>query len=444
MASESRRFKFTMFSGSSDTLDYRSYKFTKADRILLDRLLTEAVERHHHTGEPGAASETTPPPGPLVTVQSTGGTIPAGTTAFYRAAVVDTRGQEHLASQVVAAPTSPPIFAAHAPLLQPSVGPGTLLPGDYLYAVSAYTHENSQETEASRPANSSLNGIGSFSVFPPRPPSGSDGFNIYRKGPTDSELLYITSITRDEAVFVDDGAVAANRLRAVPTANTTNGHSSIVLDVDGLPENQTVKIYRTFNASLWDNSLLAWTAVLPVADTGQATREGGPLSTSAAVGSPPKVRLGADTEGTLPPALVPASTTATFAFPGPLTAIESPWQWISEFDDALVLNFRAVLGRGSTPAAQPVQVALERRSAASGTWEPYTPVAEISVAEQASPLTPVASDDTPSPHLTAGDALRVVIVQDGGGATPTDHDLVVTVTLAARHGSDTTTYTWET
>jgi hypothetical protein len=160
---------------------------------------------------------------------------------------------------------------------------------------------------------------------------------------------------------------------------------------------------------------------------------------SAAVGSPPRVDLATETEGALPPALTTTTAIASFSFRGTLEAGPSESQWVNEFNDAQIVSFRGVLGRDRSPAAQPVIVALEQRAADTDTWDPYPETSAVAIGTSiGAPANPTGA------VLVPGDGLRAVVVQTGGGAIPSDGDLTVTVTLAVRHGSTTTTYPWET
>lgn len=453
MASQTPRFGFTTFDSVNDTFNTRGWKFPGADRIRMDQILAYAAELHQHTGESSAPPEAvaSPPtlvPGPL------DGTFPANRAIYYRTALVDTRGQEHAASQTAVVYTAPPVLRPEPFLTAPSPGVGTLEPGIYVYALSAYTWENRSETPLSAQATGRLDAIGGFALFLPPTPSGATGFNVYRKGPTDAELYWVgtapaTTVTGE--VWNDTG-LKIDRLRTVPTSNTTSNTNSVsVAPASPVPAGFTLKIYRTLTPTNWDRSLLVWTAVTPFRDTGHATQNGSPPGANAAIKSPPKINLATDAQGRPPAGLTPTTFVANFSFPGPVTTGSSVWQWLDEFDDARVLAFRANLGRGSTPAVRPVRVVLDRRAAGTVLWHRYQNpdtlvdlVAEIPVGQTTSPTVPVPFGAQPGTHLTRGMALRPTVLQSGGGVTPTDSDLAFTVTLAVRHGSATQTYTWET
>lgn len=448
MANRTPRFGFTTFDNPADRLSLHGYKAFGADRVLIDQILSLAVERHIHTGETVSA---TVPAAPDLDLSIIGGALPPNQPVYYRTSRVDARGQEHLASRPAVAYTPSQLTTPASPIVVRGPGAGTLPPGNYLYLVTAYTNDSSNETVASAPAATNLDVIGGFTVVLPRPPSSASGWNIYRRGPTDYDPMYVTAVSVDDTTFLDTGAVAS-RTRSLPARNTSSSSSSITItDADDFVAGETIKIYRTFDPTDWENSLLEWTAVLPYVDAGQPTRTGYPPDISAAVGAAPKVDLGDHTAGRPPPGLTHPPTQINFTFTGPVGVGIGAWQWVNEFEQLHLLDLRANLGRDSTAAEQPVIVALEYRAAGSATWlrfqtdvGPNDITAEILAGASRSNPTGLQPTDLPTPILSPGDALRPVVLQNGGGSDPTDFDLAITVTAAIAHGSETATYTWET
>lgn len=447
MANRTPRFSFTTFDSDQDTLAQQNYKAFGADRVLLDRLLTYAVEKHRHDGSTLPSGQ---PEAPKVTLSAFGGGLPPSRAVYYCTSLVDLKGQEARASRVTAAYTPPQVPPPGAPTLTADSSHGSLLPGDYLYLLSAYTETSDRETEAGPAAAISLAVGGTVGLQLPSVPSGATGWNIYRKGPTDYEPTHIGTETTDVTVYEDDGLTVRAALRPTPTRNTSSTSSKAEIDLPALlPAGYTCKIYRTYDPSDWSDSLLTWTALLPFADVGHATRPGSPPAVSMGVGGAPKIELGANTTGAPPPRLATPPTSATFTFDGPVAAGIGAWQWVNEYDFAVVQSVRAALGRHGTPAEQPVIVALERRSAGTGPWLRFQTdsladiTIEIPVGERTG-FTGVPYISLPDPTMYPGDALRVVILQSGGGDEPTDTDLAVVVTLTVQHGSSTQTYNWET
>lgn len=445
MAGQTPRFGFTTLDSTYDTLDERDFKFSGADRILLDRVLRQAAERHHHVGNLIAPTLETPGPAPHVEVEATGGVISANRTVYYRASIVDERGQEHVASRTATAYTNPPVFKPGAFTVQPD--DGVLMPGDYVYAISGYTWDSACETTVSQAVSAQLTQIGGFTLSFPGPSSGTTGFNVYRKGPTDQQLTFVKSLALPVTTWTDDGTTVGNSLRGVPTTNTTSSTSSIeVSPAAELGVGETWKVYRSYSPTEWDHSLLIWSANASVIDTGHATQVGAPPAAGAAVGNPPKLNLGSDVEGVLPPALVVTERIANFTFEGPVTLGPSVWQWVNEFDQAAPLTVRAALGRGSVPIDGPVEVTIEKLIPGFG-WIRGSGAEEVSAVvpagETIGPLASVSLALQDALGVGPGEAFRVVVLQSGGGATPTAVDLSVVVTFIVRHGSDTQTYTWE-
>jgi hypothetical protein len=447
MANKTPRFGFITFDSQADTIALQGYKAFGADSETLDRILTYAIEKHTHDG---TTVSSTPPNAPRLWPYPTGGALLPNQALYYRTSTIDARGQERVASVPAVTytpaqldtPTAPPTLTRST---------GSLLPGDYLYAMSAYSDTPDRETVTSPAVAGSLASAGGFEVSPPFPPSGATGWNIYRKGPTDYELHYLDSMLIDTGAYSDNNTTPASRLRGTPIANTTSTTASVVIDLDTeLAAGETCKIYRTYAPGDWEDSLLTWTAVLPYTDRGTATRAGSPPAVDTSVGGAPRIELGVHTIGTPPPAATTPATLVNFTFTGPVEPGYGTWQWVNEYEDVVILTLRATLGRGSMPAAQPVIVALERRSAGTVLWHRFHAefgltdiTAQIPVGDTIGPISPMPFGSLPSPRLHPGDAIRAAILQTGGGATPTDENLSVVATLAV-HGSATQTYTWET
>jgi hypothetical protein len=120
-----------------------------------------------------------------------------------------------------------------------------------------------------------------------------------------------------------------------------------------------------------------------------------------------------------------------FEFPGPLSVTTGKMVWTSPFPSATILSARCSLGRGSAPASQPViaDVLISSNTTTptySSIYSGATPNPKPQVAVGLQIGTPAP------PNITAlglGYSLSVDIDQVGGGATPTDHDLIVTVLL---------------
>lgn len=448
MADRTPRFGFTTFNQPGDTLALHGHKAYGADREALDRLLTAAVETHRHDGTQITVEAAAPP---TVWLDPDGGALPASTAVYYRLALVDRRGQEHMASTPAVTYTPPIVPTPGPPTLAPTNG--TLTPGQWLYAITAWTNTSDRETTPSRHATITFTDFsGTIVTFPP-PPSGADGWNVYRKGPTDYELVHLGFWTIDYPWISDQGATQSNELRGLPEDNTTSTTAAVTVGTAIEPDDgATWKIYRTFDPTNWENSLLVWTATLPYVDVGHGTRPGYPPARTSGVGGAPKINLATETTGTPPTAMAPTPVAASFSFPEYFEVGPSEWQWVNELDFAVLTSIRVALGRGATPTGQNVTVALEARAAGTDTWVRFESidtgmdlVAEIEPGQQASDLIDFdLSDTTPQPVLLAGGGLRVVITQTGDEPR-TDTDLVVNITGFGGVDADSMlSYVWST
>ncbi|QBQ74881.1 esterase [Caudovirales GX15bay] len=433
MTGITRRFGFTTL-GEDDDFDANDYAFSRENRIRLDKIITETIERHRHTG---AASSLEVPSAPTLTMEPAGGTFAPNSTITYRYGYVDTDGQESVASTPASIVTTQTVTAPEPATLSQDTG-GFLLPGPYSYLLTAYTGESIYETTPSRPVTGTLTAETWTLTFPSLP-AGADGWNIYRKGPTDTEPIYLTSSV-DESLL-DDGSIAPNVYRVAPTANTTSTTSSVTVDLsDGLPPGHTWRIYRTTDQSDWSQSLVVQASEAPYSDTGHATLTGSPASTSTAIGFAPKIPLGSGTFGQPPPAMVLVPRIATFTQKGELDVGILPWVWLCEYDAAKIVAARAALGKDATPTGTAVVAQVEYDT--GGGWTSIGVDLEISAGDSASPLYDASNSGLVETLLGSGDRLRAKVT--GVGSSPrTDFDLAITVTLIVQQGSDVTSYAWE-
>jgi hypothetical protein len=445
MADHTRRFWLTTLNQPTDQTNLHNYKFTDGDRILLDRLLRFAVENHAHTGQ---VVTTTRAPAPILSTYPREGSIPGNATVHYRFSIVDERGQEAIASQVATIQTP---SQASAPAFAPRLSrqSGTLEGGEYIYAVSACTNESTQETILGPLGAGTLTGFGGWYVDLPPMPSGGQFFNVYRRGPTDSELVYLFTTDPETRWFIDDGDRRPNRFRTVPTANTTNMTNRVEI---ALPQpwptgSWTWKIYRTFDVAQWDNSLLDWIGSNTYyIDDGRATRPGYPPDASAAVGGAPKIRLVKDTTGT-PPASVASGATRLVNFNADLVQ-EGPgtWHWVNEYTHAELLSMRATVNRANPPTLGDCTIGIDRLHDATwvkviDTWSGQPFLSRIPVGGS---IGDACSLETLSGYLRPGERLRLHVHQAGYELTEINHDLTLVVNLRVHDGLSNQSYVWET
>lgn len=237
------------------------------DKSLLDAVLA-AFELHDHTGGNQLADPTGPPTG---TLSSTGGSLPAGVTYYYRLAYIDRYGLETAASNEVAFTTASPVPAPAVPTLVTSAG-GSLNSGVYYYALTG-VDANGNETALSTPATVTIIADSSTVTVTGRTPflNSATGYNVWRKGPRTSAFSLVGSITdATTGVFTDNGAIAddpyiVDPTRIAPTVNRTNATGMVTL----APADPTLtgitagpvkawRLYRTTTSGTYpNNSLLA-------------------------------------------------------------------------------------------------------------------------------------------------------------------------------------------
>lgn len=450
MANRTRRFGLTTFDQPTDELSLDNYKFTYADRILLDRLLRIIIESHVHDGSTFAAAQ---PPAPELTVQTTGGAIPANTTVYYRYSVVDARGQETIASATASTVTPPQVAA-------PGFGPrlsreaGTLDAGQYLYALSACTNDAGQETLIGPTTPGTLTDWGAWRLDLPPLPSGGQFFNVYRKGPRESELRYLTTLAPAQRELFDTGLLKTDRYRRAPAANTTNMTNRIGVALTGtVPEGSwTWRIYRTYDQGNWENSLVEWVGPENYyLDDGREGQPGVPPSASAAIGGASKIEFATDTEGMPPPSAWGATIRSVNFTANRVVPSVGTWYWYCDYERVEPLTMRAAVRRGAPPTVQPIQIGLDYAFHANGGlswWYPWNDtsgnpvIATIDLGQTFSASTSIAN---PEQRVVRGYLFRLHIYQGGYEEFPLDpiHDLTVVMTMMVNGESDQT-YIWET
>lgn len=277
-----------------------NWKYTHADRTLIDLLLFLGAEGHHHTG--ALADALAPTSGPGLAVSSSGGLLPGGARARYVYTLLSSSGVESGPSPEAYIDT-PPVVAAPAIATNPVVvaTTGTLGPGPYFYALSAYQSTTTFETLAPNklfvavPLGTSTNKI---TITLPALPSGATGFNIYRQAPGSIGFRFLAHTT-STTTYVDSGSVAEDPTRPLPAINTTLATNSVTLTPTTVPPGQW-RVYRTFAAGVWANSLVATVSGSTYIDTGTVTTIGQPPTSDTVPGSPSKINLETETTSLLP------------------------------------------------------------------------------------------------------------------------------------------------
>lgn len=435
--------------GPGDVFSANGYKYTDADRRTLELLGYLGAEGHVHDGAAGVA---TTPVAPSVSLDATDGTLPGGTRVYYKITLVDPNGLESGASPESYVDTPAALAPPAAPSLLAQTTGGTLLPGTRYYALSAYYPLQTQETTAPNPTAVQIftGATNSVKVTRPTLPVGATGWNVYRRNPGEIDYFYVTSVVAATTFWVDDGATASACDRRRPQTNQTNSTNSVLVSLGGatpaLPaDGWTWKVYRTLSNASYVNSYLhhvveetsegsGITAISHI-DTGGAAQVGQPPTAAPLIGSPSKVLLtdGAEVQGLLPSANVAGFPfVVTFRFSGTVVAQSGTEVWTCEFPTATIVGVRCTLGRNSGPASQAVIGDIKKWSGSFA-----TPVwTSIFSSMGARPRVLVGTEfgvrvEPQTAGLVLGDALVADILQSGGGATPTDANLVISVYMVA-------------
>lgn len=444
------RFGLTILGPGAKLSDI-DYKFGNADRRLMDRLLRLGAEGHHHDG---AVASSTAPAAPARVLATSGGSIAAGQRVFYEVTLVDVNGSESLPSTAAFIDTPAAIADPGAAVLSTASVGGILLPGQYFYVLTAFTTANTQETRAVAPAPITVpvgTATNVVTLLVPTLPTGASGFNVYRKGPGDARYNYVASIAAFTTSWTDDGNPAPDCNRTIPVLNSTNGANAVTLTITAPPAGSTWRLYRTYVGGLWTSSLLHHVVeetaegsgiIRPTfVDVGLNTLAGQPPNASQQVASPAKILLtdSAEVRGLLPMAKVAGfPVVVTFAFNGSLVGtVQGNPVWVCEFPRASILGIRGALGRGAAPAASTEIFDVNQGSGAVPTMASVFASSgdrpTVAVGAQIGARVPA----TLVTELLEGDVLTADLAQVGGGATPTDHDALVSVYLFAHGFADT-------
>lgn len=456
MASKTDRWKLTVLEPGDD-LSEDGYAFVGRDRHFLDSILRWAAEEHRHTGESADEIELDPPE---LNLDTSEGGIPGGERVRYKYTLVDANGFESAASGESYIDTPDAVIEPGAPVINYEDSGGSHIPGQYFYVLSAYQDFSTSETLATNTASLYVepgSNSNSITLILPDLPDGATGFNVYRRAPGRTKYFFLESVDLDVATppeeYVDDNSVDEDCDRSLPTENSTYSTNTITVTYPGatptVPDGYTWKIYRTFESGEYENSFLHWVVeeteedsgiISPqYEDTGEGTDIGSPPTVDSTHGSPPKINLedAAEVEGVLPRGLNVIPHEVTFGHSGPLVETTGQFTWRFPFDYGIIVSAAAALGPDFSPASQPVIVDVQKYDADSTTWSSiYTSPSnrpEIAIGEF---LGDEALVDSIFPmFIQEGDALRADIVQTGGGATPTDENLTVTVYMFVQSGN---------
>jgi hypothetical protein len=448
---------------AGESLSEDDYAFTGRNISNLDAKAYLGAEAHHHNG--AAVPVEDPDTPPSVVVSSGSGAIPGNRTIRYKYTWVDEFGQETAPSPEVSVTTPAQVAAPNAPILSKRSG-GSLLFGNYFYVLTAWADSNSLETTVGDRAYTTLNFSQAYQTIRvtfPSLPANADGFNIYRRSPGSSRFQFLASVNMSVATpptyYDDDGSVTEDCNRSTPNRNTTGSNNSVEISLPGAtpaaPDGFTWKIYRTYTSGDWDSSLLHWVVeettvgsgiITPTyTDTGASTSAGRYPVQSELSASPSKIQMTdvEEVQGYLPTGRLIVPMSITFVQSGATTVQQGSYLWPCDFDEAQIMSVRASLGPTYTPASDPVIIDIEKYDshAATPSWssifnDPGS-LPTVPVGETIGNIVTLVTADTQI--LLEGDALRANVLQSGGGATPTDYNLVITVKLYVKDGNENVT-----
>jgi hypothetical protein len=330
---------------------------------------------------------------------------------------------------------------------------GTHVGGDYYYGLSAYVGLSTNESKVVNTIYKSVVSTtltNKITLSLPTLPSGASGFNVYRRAPGESKYFYLASVDMTVATppttYVDTGSVTVDFGRTLPVKNTTNSSNSVTITYPGatpiVPTGYTWKIYRTYVNSNYARSLLKQvveysgeatpTILTSYVDTGINTSVGEPKTSTTLISNPSKIDFddAAEVENVLPPANIVFRHIEEWIYDGVLSVRTGTYAWVCPFEEAYIIGVRCNLGVGYVPASTAVIIDVNKynSTAATPSWSTiYSTQANrprVLVGAYSGALT-VPNTRT----LVSGDMLSVDIDQAGGGATPTDRNLLVQVLM---------------
>ncbi len=328
--------------GAEGRISDDSYKFSNKDRVTIDTLLYTLYQHDHRTAVSPVSS---PAQQPTLTLSTSGGTIPAATDLYYGISFVDTFGNETAVSPLGYVRSPDALSAPGAPTLTTSSTGGTLAGGTYRYAVAFYQTSGGvtrapNDQSIVVPTTTSTNTI---TLTLETPPSGADGWKIYRKAPGEDEFFFLAQVAAGSTPptsYTDDGTVSPDCTKKRPTVNTTNSLNSVTVAINSqdLPLPSSVgawRIYKTTSNGVFGSRNLVHHVVettteggadlvTSYVDVGASLLEGTPIYQTTIPPAIPQIDAGEslDTSGKpLPAVLAPKAVHQFYTFlPGTLTA----------------------------------------------------------------------------------------------------------------------------
>lgn len=331
--------------GSGEPLSKNGYAALDSDPVRIDSLLW-ALMNHDHSGTPALGDPTDPP---TLTVSASGGSLPAGTTLYYRVSYVDENNLETAGSPEASVTTIDFIATPTGPALGVIISGGSLGTGNYSYAIT-FVDAQGGETDGSPISSVAVTSGASNSIQLTLPslPAYAVSYNIYRTRPGQSELYYLTNVTAGP--YTDVG-IAEDQSITVPAENTTNSANSITVEIplafvpDGC---QSWRIYRATTSNGYDGESLVHQVVETASDT-TAT----PITTWVDTGDALLPGFPQETTSTVPEGHILDLTQITGSLP--LTSLPRGGQSISVFAPGTITNSQTLLVTEAPGAVKPVR-----------------------------------------------------------------------------------------
>lgn len=262
--------RYTTFAGltdldSGDPISTDGSSFTTRSPEIIDQWLSQIVAIRHTGAEPIA----NPASAPEVTVSSTGGGIPTGTSAWFAYTTIDAGGGETAQSPVTNA-TTPAGIGAPASAASGTVdySAGTLMIATFQY-VFTITDETGGESEMSPvltldrvpgPASARvlINGLSAAVAM-----AGGAGWRMYKATNGTQYALAGAGNSADDT-FTDAGGISLDYSTQPPTSDTTNQTGSFTVTVPA-SGGVAFKLYASDQDSFFSPALYG---TFPIASAG--------------------------------------------------------------------------------------------------------------------------------------------------------------------------------
>lgn len=295
---ETTRFGFEKVGGSfGGSIADNGGKYTTTDRDTFDKLLA-FFENHKHDGGTDPVALASPTAAATATISPTGGTIPNGTTRYYKYSLIDQFGLESAASPELAVALPALVTVTDAPVVTGATVGGSTLPSGvtYYYALTGVTLDG--ETELGPESVITVQtGQNQVNAVLPTLPTGVTSWNLWRMAVTDEGWTKVGSALAGGATFNDTGIATGDCLcdpttQPPTTALAASGASSITITPADLTGAVSWRLYESDTSGFYDSASLV-AAIVPTVvgdppptsylDTGAALLTGQPLRVSTTV-----------------------------------------------------------------------------------------------------------------------------------------------------------------